>query len=173
MTHIGIVSDTHGHWDERGNAFFEGCQQIWHAGDIGALAVTEALKRLCPIRAVYGNIDDHATRLEFPKNQLFTLEGLRILITHIGGHPAHWAPGIKDLIQREKPNILVCGHSHLLKVEFVKSLNLLYINPGAYGLTGFHKVRTLISLDLDNGQPKNLQVFEVKRWPTAPCPPKS
>jgi len=163
MTHIGIVSDTHGHWDARGNAFFEGCQQIWHAGDIGSLEVTDALAKICPVKAVYGNIDDHTIRLEFPKVRLFSLEGLRILITHIGGYPDRWAPEIKAMLQANRPNIFVCGHSHLLKVEFVKSLNLLYINPGAYGLTGFHKVRTLITLDLDGDQPKNLEVFEVKR----------
>lgn len=160
---IGIVSDTHNHWDDRIETFFAGCKVVLHAGDIGSLSLADRIAASRPLIAVAGNIDDAITRLEYPPEFNGSINECRILMTHIGGHPGRYAPGIRKKIEAATPNIFICGHSHILRVIFDRSLNTLYINPGAYGLQGFHHVRTAIRLELNGPTPKNLEVLEIPR----------
>lgn len=160
---IGIVSDTHNHWDERIETFFGNCDVILHAGDIGSLALADRIAAFRPLIAVSGNIDDAATRREHPLTYDGNIGACHILMTHIGGHPGRYAPGIRSAIKASSPNIFICGHSHILRVIFDRSLGTLYINPGAYGLQGFHRVRTALRLRLDGATPRDLEVLEIPR----------
>lgn len=160
---IGIVSDTHNHWDDRIENFFSDCEVILHAGDIGSLALADRIATFRPLIAVSGNIDDALTRREYPLTFDGQVCGCHILMTHIGGHPGRYAPGVRKAIANAAPAIFICGHSHILRVIYDHALNVLYINPGAYGLQGFHKVRTAIRLNLDNATPHNLEVLEIPR----------
>ncbi|HHB77771.1 MAG TPA: metallophosphoesterase [Saprospiraceae bacterium] len=161
MKRIGILSDTHSYLDEPLIKFFEECDEIWHAGDIGDRLVTDTLAELRPLRAVYGNIDTPELRQQFPENQIFELEGLKVLITHIGGYPGRYTSRVKDILLKENIDLYVCGHSHILKVMHDPVFDLLHINPGAAGVSGFHTVRTAVRLTL-GGEEKisNLQVGE-------------
>jgi putative phosphoesterase len=163
MTHIGILSDTHGYFHPRLTAFFKGCEEIWHAGDIGTYDVIDELHRLAPVRAVYGNIDGQGIRKEFQKVLLFDCEGVRVLMTHIGGYPGHYAPGIRAIIMTEKPLLFIAGHSHILKVINDKEYGLLHINPGAAGTFGLHKVITAVRLNIDLKNISNLEILEINR----------
>ncbi len=137
--------------------------EVWHAGDIGDLNVTDQIAKLKPLRAVYGNIDDAKARLEFPLNNRFTAEGVDVLITHIGGYPGRYSPAIREEIYNNPPKLFICGHSHILKVMPDKKLGLLHMNPGAIGTHGFQKVRTMLRFELENGTIKNLEVIEYSR----------
>lgn len=159
--HIGIISDTHGTLDPEVFSYFEKCHEIWHAGDIGNLGILEALEAFKPTIAVYGNVDDHTVRAATPENQLFERNGVKILMTHIAGKPPGYNTRVKKLIQEHHPNILVCGHSHILKVEKDHVNQLLFINPGAAGKHGFHKIKTLLRLEIEEGRAKNLEVIEL------------
>lgn len=161
MKRIGLISDTHGHHDDRIAYHLDGCDEIWHAGDIGTPEVSDALAALAPLRAVYGNIDGHELRRMHPVELHFSLEGFTIWMTHIAGRPRSWAKGIPQLIGLRKPDLLVCGHSHILKVERDARFNLLYLNPGAAGIHGFHKVRTLLRFTLHAGRITNMEVIEL------------
>ena len=163
MMKIGIISDTHGHWDSSIERFFAPCQEIWHAGDIGALALADQIAGFRPLRAVYGNIDDATTRREYPEELFFEVEGATVYIRHIGGHPGHYAPGVAQRLKALRPTLFVCGHSHILRVINDHARGVLYINPGAYGLQGFHHVRTAIRLEMADGRPHNLEVLELPR----------
>lgn len=144
---IGLLSDTHSHWDSRIAEHFKDCDQIWHAGDIGSLEVMRQLEAIKPVKAVHGNIDDSEIRQQYPESQRFMCEGLDVWITHIGGYPPRYNPKVIKLLQADTPRIFVCGHSHILRVMSDKNLdNLLYLNPGAAGQEGFHRVRTLLRL---------------------------
>jgi putative phosphoesterase len=158
---IGILSDTHGHLDEKIFEYFKDCDEIWHAGDIGDLAVTDSLKKFKKLRCVYGNIDGTEARKEFPETMRFICGGMMILMTHIGGKPYVYPKNIRFELNRNPPDIFICGHSHILKVGYDKKLNFLYINPGACGIYGFHKVKTLIRFEIINKQPKNMEVIEL------------
>ena len=163
MKRIGILSDTHGFWDDRYIQYFKDCDEIWHAGDFGGLA-TELIDRLAaiaPVRAVCGNIDGGALRRRFKEVEIFTVEGAKVLMTHIGGYPGRYAPGIKSMLLSERPQIFVCGHSHILKIVNDKWLGVLHINPGAAGRQGWQTVRTLVLLTLDNGVPSGCEVVEL------------
>ena len=138
MKRIGVLSDTHGFVPPQVYDFFKDCDELWHAGDIG-WGVLEDLQKFKPVRAVYGNTDDHVLRFEAPKTQMFDCEGLRVIMTHIGGWPGHYPKEVKQLLVNEKPDIFVCGHSHILRVMYDSELELLHINPGAAGRVGFHK----------------------------------
>lgn len=162
MKRIGILSDTHGCVPDQVYSFFAECDELWHAGDIG-VGVLEELQAFKPVVAVYGNTDDWDIRREAPETQLFTREGLKILMTHIGGYPKHYENRIKPLILSEKPDIFISGHSHILKVMYDHDFNLLHINPGAAGHSGFHKVSTLVRLVLD-GTPKDLEIMEYPKF---------
>ena len=137
--------------------------EVWHAGDIGQLSVTDALKELKPLRAVYGNIDGSKARAEFPLDNKFEVEGVSVWITHIGGYPGRYERRVREAIRLNPPRIFISGHSHILKVMPDKKLNLLHMNPGAIGKHGFHKVRTMLRFELDKGQIKNLEVIEYPR----------
>ena len=163
MQKILLLSDTHGYIDEQLLKHIRQADEVWHAGDIGSTEVTDTIKKIKRLRAVYGNIDGIEIRKEFPLDQRFTLEGVDVWITHIGGYPGRYDPRVRELIRKNPPQLFISGHSHILKVQFDKKLNLLHMNPGAAGKSGFHKVRTMLRFDLDNGDIKNLEVIEMKR----------
>lgn len=160
MKKIGVISDTHGIVPQQVYTFFKDCDEIWHAGDCGP-GVLDELCRFKPVHAVWGNIDDHQLHYEHPKTDIFECEGLKIVMTHIGGYPKHYAPGIKQLLLQAKPHIFVSGHSHILKVIYDHDLELLHINPGAAGRQGFQKVRTLVRFTID-GTPKDLEILNFE-----------
>lgn len=161
MKRILLLSDTHSYLDDRIIHHAKGADEIWHAGDIGDLRVTDDLKEIAPVRAVYGNIDDAKARLEFPLHNEFEIEGLRVWITHIGGYPGRYAPGIAQQMPTKKPGLFISGHSHILKVKFDKQFNVLHMNPGAAGIHGFHKMRTMLRFTVANGKVDNLEVIEL------------
>lgn len=160
MKRIGLLSDTHSVLDERIFTWFEQCDEVWHAGDIGNLRVAEALEDFRPFRAVYGNIDGTEIRNRYPENLRFECEGVDTLITHIGGYPGKYAPRVRPILLSNPPKLFICGHSHILKVMPDKGLGLLHINPGACGKEGFHKVKTIIRFSLESGRIKDLEVIE-------------
>ena len=161
MRRIGVLSDTHGVVPKQVYSFFKDCDELWHAGDMGR-GVYEELSRFKPLHAVYGNMDDYDLRYQVPGSDLFTCEGLKVLLTHIGGWPGHYPPAILKILQHDKPDIFVCGHSHILKVMYDHELNLLHINPGAAGRQGWHKVSTLVRFTID-GTPKDLEVLDFDK----------
>jgi len=160
LKRIGLLSDTHGYLDKRIIEHFSLCDEIWHAGDFGT-DVADALKNFKPLRGVYGNIDGIKIRQQFPLNNRFTIDGLDVWITHIGGYPGHYDVKVKEEIHKNPPKLFICGHSHILKVMPDKKLNLLHINPGAAGKSGFHIMRTIIKFEIDNRIIKNLEVIEL------------
>jgi len=160
---IGVISDTHSSLDPRFYEFLKDCDEVWHAGDIGDAKIVDDLEAFKPLMAVYGNIDDAKMRLRYPLNAIFERAGLKILITHIAGYPGKYNARVKALILKEKPHIVVVGHSHILKVIYDKDLQHLHINPGAAGLHGWHKVRTAIRFEIINSQPTKLEIFELPR----------
>jgi hypothetical protein len=163
MRKILLLSDTHGYIDDHILKHAANAHEIWHAGDIGDLAVTDALQEKAPLRAVYGNIDDTTIRNEFPLNNRFFCEDVEVWITHIGGYPGRYSPAIREDIRANPPRLFICGHSHILKVMPDKKLNLLHMNPGAIGKHGFHNVRTMLRFTIDGSKIDNLEVIEVKR----------
>ncbi|MCE7997201.1 MAG: metallophosphoesterase family protein [Roseivirga sp.] len=159
---IGLISDTHSFLDPRVFDHFKFCDEIWHAGDIGDIDVIDQLASFKPVRAVYGNIDSQTIRIQYPEKLIFELEGVKVYMIHIGGTPPRYAKGVKAELTSEQPKLFICGHSHILKVMPDKGLgHMLYMNPGAAGRQGFHKVRTLLRFDLQNGTIKNLEVIEL------------
>lgn len=163
MTRIGLLSDTHGYWDERYLKYFEPCDQIWHAGDIGSMEIVERLEAFRPLKAVYGNIDGQDIRRLFPEIARFTVDGADVLMKHIGGYPGKYDASIRSTLFAKPPRLFISGHSHILKVKYDKSLNLLHINPGAAGIYGFHTVRTLVRFCIDNGSFSDLEVIELNK----------
>lgn len=161
MTQIGVISDTHGFWDERYTHYFAGCDQIWHAGDIGSMLIAEQLGAICPLMAVHGNIDGGDVRRLFPETLRWRVEGMEIMMKHIGGYPGRYDASVRSQIEANPPAIFVSGHSHILKVQYDKTLHLLHINPGAAGMQGWQKVRTLIRFSIDGAEAKNLEVIEL------------
>lgn len=161
MKRIGLLSDTHSHFDPRFVKYFMECDEIWHAGDIGDIAVMDQLKKIAPVRAVYGNIDNHIVRAEYPEHNRFVIEGVDVWITHIGGKPYVYDYRLREEITKNPPKLFICGHSHICKVQLDKKLKMLYMNPGAAGIHGFHKIRTMLRFTLDNGDIKDLEVIEL------------
>tara|TARA_Y100001949_G_scaffold89418_1_gene75557 strand:+ start:233 stop:724 length:492 start_codon:yes stop_codon:yes gene_type:complete len=160
---IGLLSDTHSIIDKRILKFFKNCDEIWHAGDIGTIKTLESLEKFKKIRAVYGNIDNHQIRKEVNKFLLLKYKKLVILIIHIAGKPPKYNKITYNLIKKHKPNILICGHSHILKIHRDKENDILIINPGASGNVGFHKFKTAIRFNIINSNIKNLKIIELKR----------
>jgi len=159
---IAILSDTHGWLDDNILKFLHSADEIWHAGDIGSIEVYNELKKLSgKLRAVRGNIDDHNIRQLAPEVQHFKVDKTTILVTHIAGNPPKYNPNLRALISQHKPNILVCGHSHILKIMNDQANNLLFINPGACGHHGIHKMRTLVQFEISGGKPQNMKVIEL------------
>ncbi len=163
MKKIGILSDTHGFFDEKLDRFFKDCDEIWHAGDIGNLEVVNKIKRIKPLRAVYGNIDGQEIRSLYGENLRFWCEDVEVWMTHIAGYPGRYNREVKEILKLKAPGLLICGHSHILKIMFDKTFNLLYINPGAAGKSGFHKMRTAVRFIIDGKQMKDLEVWETNR----------
>lgn len=161
MTRIGLISDTHSYLDPSVFKYFENCDEIWHAGDIGAIDVTDRLAAFKPLRAVYGNIDGGVIRQVYPRDLLFKCEEVDVFITHIGGYPGRYSLEAKNIIAKERPQLFICGHSHILKVMYDKKYNLLHINPGAAGKYGFHQVKTIIRFAIDGKEIKDLEVIEL------------
>jgi putative phosphoesterase len=162
MTHIGLLSDTHSYLDDRIIHHLQGVDEIWHAGDFGSAEVLMGLAGLAPVfRGVYGNIDGPEIRGTEPLVQDFTVEDLRVVMTHIGGYPGRYVPAARQLLAQTRPGLFVTGHSHILRVAPDAKLNLLHLNPGAAGRHGFHKVRTLLRFSIDQGKVVNLQAVEL------------
>ena len=162
MKKIGILSDTHGYWDDRYAIHFADCDEIWHAGDIGSEALLDRLADVVPtVRAVWGNVDGQPLRRRLKEIEIFETEGVKVVMTHIGGYPGHYAPGMRNRLSLWRPKIFVCGHSHILKVIPDRSLDLVAINPGAAGRQGWQRVRTLVKLTLDNTTIAGAQVIEL------------
>lgn len=160
MKRIGILSDTHGVIIPQVFDFFKDVDEVWHAGDIGNIETAEQLEAFKPLRAIHGNIDDHIVRLQYPEDLFFQVEDVRVYMTHIGGYPGHYLPEVRYLLQEKRPELYVCGHSHILKVIYDKKLNLLHVNPGAAGLSGFHKKITMIRFAIDGKEIKDMEIFE-------------
>lgn len=162
MKKIGLISDTHGYLDKRIPELFSQCDEIWHAGDIGHSSVTDSLSEITLLRAVHGNIDGGQVRVQFPEYHFFELEGVRILIIHIAGSVGKGNPRLQEIVNvHGTPDMLVCGHSHILKVQKDTRFKWLYVNPGAAGIHGFHHMRTCLRLELNAGNIQNLEVIEL------------
>jgi uncharacterized protein len=163
MTSIGVLSDTHGFIDDKIIDFFKACDEIWHAGDIGMISVLDKLAAGRPVKAVYGNIDGTEIRMTYKKHVRFICEEVPVWITHIGGYPGHYEKEIRNELLINPPKLLICGHSHILKVIYDKKFDLLFVNPGAAGNSGLHRVRTAIRFVIDKTEPKNMEILEIKR----------
>lgn len=162
MKRIGILSDTHGTFDDTLREFLRDVDEIWHAGDIGSLELVDQIAAFKPLRAVYGNIDDGLMHRTFDEFASFRCEEVTVLMTHIGGYPRHYDPRAVQKIQALRPKLFIAGHSHILKVIHDPVYDLLHINPGAAGNYGLHKVRTALRLTIDGA---NLRDMEVGEWP--------
>lgn len=163
MQKILLLSDTHSFIDDKMIKHIGWADEVWHAGDIGDLNVTDTIKKLKPLRAVYGNIDDEKARLEFPLHNRFMCEEVDVWITHIGGYPGKYNLNIREEMKKNPPKIFICGHSHILKVQFDKTLNLLHLNPGAIGTHGFHQVRTMLRFIIDGEKIKDMEIIEIPK----------
>ncbi len=162
MTQVGLLSDTHGYFDPILNELFVECNEIWHAGDIGNFEVWNQLNNLRkPLKAVYGNIDGKDIRYMAPLEQIWTVEEMKIYMIHIGGYPGKYAARIRQRLTEIKPDIFVCGHSHILKVMYDNNLQFLHLNPGACGYEGFHNVRTALRFRIDGHKVTDMQVLEL------------
>ena len=161
MTKILLLSDTHSHIDDAILKHVGWADEVWHAGDIGSLKVTDAIEKLKPLKGVHGNIDDHIIQKEFPENNRFFCEGVDVWITHIGGYPPKYNVRTRDMIKENPPKLFICGHSHILKVMMDKKLGVLHMNPGACGKQGFHQVRTMLRFVIDGEDIKDLEVVEL------------
>lgn len=161
MTRIGLLSDTHSHWDERYRKYFSECDEIWHVGDFGTIEIADKLKEIAPLRAVYGNIDDVEVRREFPELLRFKCEDVEVVMKHIGGYPGKYDRKIMNIMMMRPPRLFISGHSHILKVMMDPRFGCLHINPGAAGLYGQQPVRTLIRFTIDADKIKDLEVIEL------------
>ena len=160
MKKIALISDNHGYFGEEVKNITDNCDEIWHAGDIGSFESIDKLSQGQPIRAVYGNIDDYKIRAEFPEYLIFDSEEVRVLMIHIGGYPGKYSPTVRTLLKEHKPQLLICGHSHILKVARDPIYNLIYMNPGAYGIHGFHQFRTMLTFCIDGSSIHDVKVIE-------------
>ncbi len=158
---IGLISDTHSYMEDDILEHLKECDEIWHAGDIGAFSVIEKLPQDKPIRAVYGNIDHGDLRHQYPLDLEFKINNVRFFITHIGGYPGRYTKRVKDILHTKKPDVYICGHSHICKVIYDKSISCLHINPGACGIHGFHQVRTMIRFTVGQDKLEDVQVIEL------------
>lgn len=163
MTRIGLISDTHSFLDDAVFEHFKNCDEIWHAGDFGTIEVAEALAAFKPFKGVYGNIDGKEIRSVYPEHLKFKCEEVNVWMTHIGGYPGKYDPKIKGEILLEKPDLFICGHSHILKVMFDKNISCLHLNPGAAGKYGWHKVRTLLRFDISGQKILNMEAIELAK----------
>jgi len=163
MTRIGILSDTHGLLDKRVLEHFKDVDEIWHAGDIGSEDVLRRLREFKPTRAVYGNMDSGDVRYSLSEFYRFRVEEVNVLMTHIGGYPGHYNPWLIPMFRKEPPDLFVCGHSHILKVQYDPLFKFLTLNPGAAGKQGWQPCQTLLRLTIDGSKIDNLEVIELER----------
>ncbi len=164
MKKILILSDTHSFIDDAIRKYAKSHDEVWHGGDWGDVKIYDELFSINEnLRGVYGNIDGQDIRSENPKGRCFTVENVKVLVTHIGGYPKRYKPDFKERIIKEKPNLVITGHSHILKVVYDQQLKHLHVNPGAAGIYGFHKVRTMVSIELNNGKIENAKIIELKK----------
>lgn len=164
MKYIGLISDTHGVFSDEFRAFLEPVDEIWHAGDFGGgLELAAELAAFKPLTGVAGNCDNHDLRYTHPLHRVFECEGLKVLMIHIGGYPGRYDVNARRLIDQRRPDLFICGHSHILKVVRDTKRNMLVINPGAAGIQGFHLVRTALRFRLDAGRIYDMEVFELDR----------
>jgi len=161
MKRIGLISDTHGFLDEAVFKHFEACDEIWHAGDFGNIDLANKLAAFKPLKGVYGNIDGQDIRTAYPEKLRWTCEDVPVFMTHIGGYPPKYNPAVKKELTDNPPKLFICGHSHILKVMFDEKLQCLHMNPGAAGLQGWHKVRTIIRFVVDGNNMKDCEVIEL------------
>lgn len=161
MLRIGLLSDTHSYLDPRVHEHLKDRDEVWHAGDIGNAELLDELEARYSLRAVYGNIDGTEIRARMPEDQRFKAEGVKVWMTHIGGRPGKYSSRALEGFRKDPPDLFVCGHSHILKVEYDQNHGLLYVNPGAVGKEGFHKVRTLLRFTLEDGRPKDMEAIEL------------
>ena len=163
MKLIGVLSDTHSTLDQKALDHLGDCDEIWHAGDVGSEIVLDLLQEICPVKAVYGNIDGTRIRSILPESQVFQTEGKKVLILHIAGYPGKYNTRARKLIAKHRPDIFVCGHSHILKVIYDKVNEHLHINPGAAGNSGFHRLKTLVRFKIDGERIYDMEIVEMKR----------
>lgn len=161
MTRIGLISDTHGFLDDAVFNYFDQCDEIWHAGDFGNIALADQLASFKPLRGVYGNIDGKDVRVVYPENLRFTCESVDVWMTHIGGYPGHYSPQVKALIYKDPPKLFISGHSHILKVIYDKKIGTLHLNPGAAGKQGWHKIRSLLRFCISDEKIHTLEIIEL------------
>jgi hypothetical protein len=161
MVKIGLLSDTHSYLDPKIYEYFKDVDEIWHAGDIGSMEIIDELRKFKPLRAVYGNIDDHLIRREVPEFNRFTIEKVDVLITHIAGKPNKYSKPAFEELQKKAPKLFICGHSHILLVQMDKRFNMLWMNPGACGIKGFHKVKTILRFQINGDKIENLEAIEL------------
>ena len=161
MTKIGLLSDTHGYLDPKVFEYFKDVDEVWHAGDIGSLEIVDQLKKFKPTRIIFGNIDETQIRSETKETEIFTVGKMKVVMTHIAGRSGRYAKGIPELLKKEQPNIFVCGHSHILLVQFDKRFNTLWLNPGACGIKGFHSVRTLLRFGIEEDKVVQMEAIEI------------
>ncbi len=161
MIRIGLISDTHGYLDEAVFRHFDGCDEVWHAGDFGSTEIVEQLKAFRPLRGVYGNIDGNPIRYEFPEQLSFHCEKVNVLMRHIGGSPPKYNPETRKALKAERPQLFISGHSHILKVMFDQQYDCLHMNPGAAGKQGWHKIRTLLRFVIDGANIRDCEVIEL------------
>ena len=162
MKRIGLLSDTHAYWDDRYEEYLAPCDEIWHAGDIGSYALAQRLNDIRPLVAVYGNIDGYDIRRAYPEKLRWKCEQVDVMMKHIGGYPGNYDRSISASVYASPPQLFINGHSHILKVQYDKTLRLLHINPGAAGVQGWQKVRTLVRFTIDATEIKDLEVVELK-----------
>ena len=164
MKYIGLISDTHGVFAPQFREFLEPVDEIWHAGDFGGgMTLAEEIAAFKPLRGVAGNCDNYDLRFTYPLHSFFDCDGMKVLMTHIGGYPGRYDPRARELIDRYHPDIFVCGHSHILKVVRDTKRNMLVINPGAAGIQGFHLVRSALRFHIDSGRIVDMEVFELDK----------
>lgn len=161
MKRIGLISDTHGFLDEAVFRYFEGCDEIWHAGDFGSVEVADSLAAFKPLRGVYGNIDGKEIRMMYPENLRFQCEEVDVWITHIGGYPDHYSPRVRPVIYQNPPKLFISGHSHILKIIYDKKIGTLHLNPGAAGKQGWHKIRSLLRFSVSGEKIHTMEVIEL------------
>lgn len=161
MRKILLISDTHGYLDKGLLKHIQNADEVWHAGDIGTIGLCLEIEKIKPVKAVFGNIDGQDVRTTYPENLIFNCEGVKVLMTHIGGYPGRYPAKLKQLLLEHQPKIFICGHSHILKVMYDKELDLLHMNPGAAGVHGFHTVKTAIRFEIEGDEIKNLAIIEL------------
>lgn len=158
---VGLLSDTHSYLDSTLFDHFADCDEVWHAGDVGDPSVLAELEAFKPVRGVYGNIDDQAIQQQLPLNCIFEVDGLKVVMTHIGGYPGRYTNRVSQLLDEQRPGLYICGHSHILKVMMDKERGILHMNPGACGRHGFHRMRTALRFSINSGRVENLEVLEL------------